>query len=66
MMRQQFGLRLNQLGEAFLHHLGNALVVLLPCALEQRLIGCVLDEGMLKDIGGLGRHTPLVEQFSLG
>src|SRR2546427_9169219 len=64
-MRQQFGLRLDQLGKLCLQHLGNALVVLLPRALEQRLIGRVLDESMLKDLSGLGWHAPLVEQFGL-
>ena len=64
-MRQQLGLCLDQLGKLCLQHLSNALVILLPRALEQRLIGCVLDESMLKDIGGLGWHAPLVEQFGL-
>src|SRR6266446_5203964 len=63
-MSQQFGLRLDQLGRLYLQNLGNALVILLPRAPEQRLIGCILNEGMLKDIGGLGWYAPLVEQFS--
>src|SRR5262249_37410668 len=65
MLCQQFRLRLDQVGKPCLQYLGNTLVILLPRALEQRLIGCVLDEGMFKHIGCLGWHAPLVEQLSL-
>jgi hypothetical protein len=64
-MRQQFGLGLDHLGKLCLQHLGNALVIVLPRALEQRLIRRVLDEGMFKAIGGLGWYAPLVQQFGL-
>ena len=53
-MRQQLGLGLDGLGKLRFQHLGNALVILLPGALEQRLIGRVLDQGMLEDIGACG------------
>ena len=48
-----------------LQYLGNALMVLLPRALEQRLIGRVLNEGMLEALRGLGEHALLIEQFRL-
>ena len=60
-MRQQLGLRLDQLGKPCLQHLGNVLVILLPRAPEQRLIGRVLDEGMLEGVCRLHqlRQRPL-------
>ena len=64
-MRQQLGLGLASLWELCLQHLCNALVILLPRALEQRLIGRLLDEGMLEQIRGLWWHTALVEQLGL-
>jgi hypothetical protein len=45
---QQLGLRLAALGKARLQHPGNALVVLLARAPQQRLIGCFLDQGVFK------------------
>ena len=54
-MGQQLGLRLAALGKARLQHLGNALMVLLAGATQQRLIGHVLDECMLERVGGLRR-----------
>jgi hypothetical protein len=65
MIRQQFGLRLDQLGKPCLQHLSNAPVVLLPRALEQRLIGRLLDEGMLEQIGSLRQRAALVEHLGL-
>jgi hypothetical protein len=64
-MRQQFRLRLSRLGKLLGQHLGNALVVLLPCALEQRLIRHILDEGVLKHIGRLRWRTSLVDNLRL-
>ena len=64
-MRQQLGLGLAVLGKLRLQHLRNALVILLPRALQQRLIGRVLDQGMLEDIRRLRRQPPLVEQLRL-
>jgi hypothetical protein len=61
MMGQQPGLRLAALGKARLQHLGNALMVLLAGAPQQRLIGCFLDQGMLKEVRRL-RWQPLLIQ----
>jgi hypothetical protein len=52
MMGQQVGLGLGGFGKACLQHLHNPLVKLLPRALEQGLIGGILDESMLKNING--------------
>jgi hypothetical protein len=49
-MGQQLGLRLAALRKMRLQHLGNALVVLLAGTPQQRLIGRVLDQGMLEEI----------------
>jgi hypothetical protein len=38
---------------------------MLPRALQERLIGGVLDERMLEDIPTLRRQTALVDQFGL-
>ena len=64
-MRQQFGLRLGGLGKLRLQHLRNALVVLLAGAPQQGLIGRVLDERMLEEVGRLGGSAPLVHQLRL-
>ena len=64
-MRQQFRLCLFVSRKSFFQHLGNLLVILLPGALEQRLIGRVLDQGMLEEVACLllqsrvGRESPL-------
>jgi hypothetical protein len=65
MMRQQFWLGLDGLRKLRLQHLRNPLMVLLPCAPQQRLIGGLLDEGMLEDILALRRQPPLVDQLSV-
>src|SRR5262245_45310931 len=49
MMRYQLRLGLGNLGELCRQRLSNTLMVLLPRALQQRLIGGILDEGMLED-----------------
>ena len=41
-MREEFWLCLSGLSKLFLKYLRNALMVLLPRALQQGLIGCVL------------------------
>jgi hypothetical protein len=64
-VRQEFGLGRYGFGELGLQHLRNALVILLPCALEKRLICRILYQGMLKEVGRLGEETALVEQFGL-
>ena len=50
MMRQQLRLDLGNLGKLRLQHLGNTLMVLLARTLQERLIGGILDEGMLEDV----------------
>jgi len=64
-MRYQLRLRLDGLGEAIREHLRNLAVILLPGALEERLIGRVLNEGMLEEIVGLWPQTPLIHQLRL-
>ncbi len=63
MMGQEFGLGLTEVGKACLQHLGNALMVLLPHAPQQGLIGDVLNQGMLKAVGRLRRHALLIQQL---
>jgi hypothetical protein len=64
-MCHQLRLRLYRLGKPFLQSLRDLLVNLLPGTPQQRPIGRILDEGVLKDIFGPWRPTPLVEQFGL-
>ena len=64
-MRQQFGLGLSRLREMGFQYLGDALVVLLTCAFEQGLSGCVLNQRMLKGLGCLGWYTSLVNDLCL-
>jgi hypothetical protein len=40
-------------------------MVLLPCALEERLIGGLLDQGMLEDVRRLRWQPLLVEELRL-
>ena len=65
MMRYQLRLGLGNLGKLRLQHLGNALMVLLSRALQERLIGGILDEGMLEDVPAARRQTALVDQFGI-
>ena len=46
---QDFRLGGRCLGKPLFQHLGNLLVVVLPGTPQQRLIGCLLDQGMLED-----------------
>jgi len=64
-LRQEFGLRLDDLREVCLHGLGNPLVILLTHTPEQRLVGCFLNESVLKAIGGLGEYSALVDELRL-
>ena len=64
-VRQQFGLGRGGLGELGLQDLRNARVILLPRAAQQRLIGGILHQGMLKEVGRLGEDAALVEQLGL-
>jgi hypothetical protein len=62
-VRQQFGLGGGDLGKAPLQHRSNALMVLLPRALEQRLIRRILDQGVLKTVGRLWRQPLLIQEL---
>src|SRR5262245_58506957 len=64
-MRDTFWLCLSNLWKLCLQYLGNTVVVLLPRALEQRLIRRVLDEGMLKDIRCLWWYPSVVDNLCL-
>jgi len=59
----QFRLGLHECGEPGFQDLGHLLMHLLPGALEQRRVCCVLDQGVLKQIPGARRSPPLVEEF---
>jgi hypothetical protein len=62
-MGKQFGLRLAELGKARLQHLGNVLMVLLPGTPEHRLIGGILDQGMLEAVRHVRRQPQLVQEL---
>src|SRR5262249_33452314 len=62
-LRHQLGLGLNHVGKALDEHLRNALMVLLPGSLQQRLIGRVLNQGMLEEIRRLWRPPLLVQEL---
>ena len=64
-MRQQLGLGLAEVGKAHLQYLRNALMVLLTGAAQQRLIRCVLDQGVLEEVRRLRRQPLLVQQLCL-
>src|SRR5215475_5227332 len=64
-MRQQLRLGLDGLRKAGCQDLPNALMILLPGASEQRLIGCLLDEDVLEHVGSLGRCAMLLEELGL-
>ena len=61
----QLRLGINRLRKALLEHLCNTLMVLLAGALEQRLIGCILDQGMLEEIRRLRGQPLLIEELRL-
>jgi hypothetical protein len=65
MMRQEFRLGLRRLWKLCLQHLRNPLVVLLPGALQERLIGSILNESVLEEVRSLRRHATAVEQLSV-
>jgi hypothetical protein len=52
-MREEFGLGLFDVSNFLLQHLSDLLVISLTGALEQRLIGRVLNERVLEEIPGL-------------
>jgi hypothetical protein len=64
-LRQQLRLSLRNIREALGQYLGNALMVLLACTPQERLIGCILDEGVLEDVPATRRQTALIDQLSV-
>jgi hypothetical protein len=62
---KEFRLHVAGLRESCLQHVGNPLMILLPRIPQQRLIGHVLDEGMLEGVGGLWRQSLLVQELCL-
>ena len=62
-MGQQFRLGLLSFRKSFLQHLGNPRVILLPFALQYRVIGRLLNQSMFEEVPGLWRQSSLVEQF---
>ena len=64
-MGDQLGLRLCCFWKLLLQHLGNLLVIVLASALEQRLIGSILNQRMLEEIRRLRRQPTLIEQLHL-
>ena len=49
----------------FPQYLSNLPVILLPCALEERLIRCVLDERVFEEVARLLSYSPLIENLGL-
>src|SRR5215813_3448954 len=64
-MRQQFRLCLSDLWELRFQNVCNALMVVLSRALQQRLEGSILNECVLKHVGGLRWYTALVHEFCI-
>src|SRR6266446_4734475 len=62
-IREQFGLGCNGLGEACLQDLCNALVILSAGALEHGLIGGVLDQSVLEGVRTDRPSVRLIEQL---
>ena len=58
----EFGLRSGRQRESFDEGVGNARVKLLPPAHEHRLVRGLLDQRVLEEVRGIGRHTALMEQ----
>ncbi len=61
MMCQQFWLRFSRLSKLLLQHLGDPLVVPLSGALQERLVGRILHQGVLKSIGRVWGKTTLIQ-----
>ena len=59
-MGEEFWVRFHSFLKALLQEFGNALVTFLPGALQERLIGGVLDQGMLEDVPRAREATALV------
>ena len=64
-VRGKFGVRVSHLGETLLQHLRNPRMVLVADAAQERLVGGLLDKGVLEDVGGRWRSAPAVHEFGL-
>src|SRR6516164_1636809 len=64
-MRQQFWLSLSNLRKLGFQDLSDTLVVVLPRALQQRLVGCLLNQRVLKGVRCLWWYTSLVHNLRL-
>jgi hypothetical protein len=62
-MGKQLRSRLRDVGESLLEHFGDPGVQLLALGLEQRLVGGVLNQGVLEAVGRLGRHAAAEHQL---
>jgi hypothetical protein len=62
-MGEQFRLGFDRLRKLLLQHLRNPLLILLPCALEHRLIGHLLGERVLEGVVELTHHPRFVEEL---
>ena len=63
MVRQELRLGLGRLREVSFKHLRDASMQLLAPGLEQRLVGRVLDEGVLEAVARLGRRAAAEDQL---
>ena len=64
-MRDQFGIRLDGVGKPGFQELRHLQVILLPGAFQERLVGGILNQGVLEDVLGPWRAAALIEQFRL-
>ena len=64
-MGEQLGLRFDGFGKPLDQYLRDPLVILLPVALQQRLIGGILNERMPERVDDVGGQAPPVEQSGL-
>jgi len=66
MVGQQLGLALGQVDEILLQHRRDPGMQFLPPRAQQRAIGGILHEGVLEQVGGVGRHTAAEQQPGFG
>ena len=64
-MGQQFGLGLRRFRKSLRQDLCNPLMILPSGVPQQRLIGCLLNQGMLEHRCRLRRHAALVQEFGI-
>jgi len=64
-VRQQFRLCLSGLWELGFEHLGNPLVIVLPRAFQQRLVGAIPNQRVFEHVSRLWGQTSLVHNLCL-